>query len=118
MTFRRDGTIERDAVTLHGARATPPAGVVAAAARLGRDRVTWQPAPGDRFALVAVRSGDRVIVAGQSLGPAEARIDQLTGLVGAAWALATVLAVLAVFGSAAWRAVVDRARPGGPQVGM
>ncbi len=54
-----------------------------------RDRsvhhVTWQPEPGLRFATVEIAVGDRVVLAGQSLSPAEARIDSLGLLIAVGW---------------------------------
>lgn len=47
--------------------------------------VTWQPAAGLRFATVEIPVGDRVVLAGQSLAPTEARIDSLGLLIAAGW---------------------------------
>ncbi|TXN32472.1 hypothetical protein [Lacisediminihabitans profunda] len=60
-----------------------------------RDRsvhhVTWQPGPGLRFSTVEVAVGQRVVLAGQSLAPTEARIDSLGLLIAAGWAGTMVL---------------------------
>jgi hypothetical protein len=63
--------------TLHGQLPVLPAGVLEEARTAGSDAVTWQPEPGLRMAVVAVRSGDRVVLAGQSLSPYEDR-DRIT----------------------------------------
>jgi hypothetical protein len=55
-----------------------------------RDRamhhVTWQPAPGLRFATVEIPVGNRVVLAGQSLALTEGRIDSLGLLLAVGWA--------------------------------
>jgi hypothetical protein len=79
---------------LDGTLATVPAGVVDQARRAGTNHVTWQTSDGRRFATVEQRAGDTVVLAGQSLEPTEARIDQIGLLILVAWAC--VLAVVAV----------------------
>jgi hypothetical protein len=62
---------------LHGQLPVLPAGVLDEARTAGSDAVTWQPEPGLRMAVVARRSGDSVVLAGQSLSPYEDR-DRVT----------------------------------------
>ncbi|MGO4593783.1 hypothetical protein AB4Z18_08160 [Leifsonia sp. 2TAF2] len=58
--------------------ATIPGGVLDAARRSGEDAVTWAPANGLRFAIVAQRlSGGDVLVSGQSLERTELRASQM-----------------------------------------
>jgi hypothetical protein len=71
---------------LGGDLATVPKGVLDAARAEGRNHVSWQPSEGLRFATVEVKSGDRVVLAGQSLAPSESRTDHLGILLLAAWA--------------------------------
>ena len=71
--------------TLDGAVPQPPAGVLATARSAGSDRVTWQPRPGIRIALYAVRWNGGSVAAGRSLRVVEERIDQVFGLAIAAW---------------------------------
>lgn len=75
--YDADGTATDGNGYLDGALAQVPAGVITTAADRGDNRVTWQPRPGLRFATVEIRDGDRVILAGQSLAPSEARTDNL-----------------------------------------
>jgi len=70
---------------LDGSLATPPAGVLDQARRAGSNHVTWQLGDGRRFATVERRAGDRIVLAGQSLAPTEARIDRIGALILAAW---------------------------------
>lgn len=101
-----DGTAVASTASLDGAPPRPPAGVIDRARSVGQNRVTWQPRPGLRFATVEVAAGHDVVVAGQSLGPAERRIDQVGTIVGAGFLAA--LAVVAV-------GLVVVGRTGGPQ---
>lgn len=96
------------AVSLRGRRIDVPTGVVAAAQRHGEDAVTWQPAPGLRFAVVAVRDGDRTVIAGESLAPAEACIGDIGLLIAAAGLVTAVLAVIGVYLAGAWSAAFRR----------
>lgn len=62
---------------LDGARADIPKGVLATARAFGGDAVTWQPADGRRFAIVAqAEPGGDVLVAGQSLHRTEQRATE------------------------------------------
>jgi hypothetical protein len=81
---------------LDGSLATPPAGVLDQARRAGSNHVTWQLGDGRRFATVERRAGDRIVLAGQSLAPTEARIDRIGLLILAAWAC-VLLVVLGGF---------------------
>lgn len=111
MRVRPDGRIIRDAVTLDGRPAVPPAGVLAAAVRSGTDRVTWEPAPGLRFAVVAVSSGGEVVVAGQSLAPAERRIDQLGILIATAGFATAAVAIVGLYAAVGWSRAIGRRDP-------
>lgn len=66
--------------TLDGKEITPPAGILDYAEKHGENRVTWQPKPGVRQALVvkhfSERSGGYVVV-GRSLREVEKREDQI-----------------------------------------
>ena len=70
---------------LKGALVSLPTGVLANAARTGQDDVTWQPAPGLRFATVTLKVGDQFVTAGQSLKPSEDRDGNIQLLVGFGW---------------------------------
>ena len=92
--YDADGTPTAGGGYLDGALAELPPGVIAAAHDNGENRVTWQPAPGLRFATVEIADGERVIVAGQSLAPADARIDHLGWLLSAGGGASLVVLAL------------------------
>jgi hypothetical protein len=71
---------------LGGELATVPKGVLDTARAAGRNHVSWQPSGGLRFATVEVRSGNDVVLAGQSLAPSESRTESLGILLLSAWA--------------------------------
>lgn len=80
-------------VVRNGALPVVPTGLLAAARVEGQDKVTWQPAAGLRFAVVARAASDgRVAVGGQSLAPFEDRDAQTLSLVGLGW-LASIACV-------------------------
>jgi len=103
---------------LDGALAQVPTGVLEQARRTGTDQVTWQLGDGRRFATVERRAGDRVVLAGQSLAPTEARIDRIGLLILAAW----ICVLLVVLGAFLVERLIDgaserarRAAAGGPR---
>jgi hypothetical protein len=75
-----------------------PPGVLSVAQKFGQDRVTWQPEPGVRSAVVAVPFGNPVsgyVIAGKSLREIEIREDNLLTLTILVW-LAGLLASLII----------------------
>jgi hypothetical protein len=70
---------------LKGSLVSLPTGVLASAAKSGRDDVTWQPAAGLRFATVTLKVGDQFVSAGQSLEPSEGRSGTFQLLVASGW---------------------------------
>jgi hypothetical protein len=99
IVFSVDGTPSSGNGYLHRALASPPAGVVRTARRTGHESVTWQPSAGLRFATVSIRSGDRVVMAGQSLAPSERRTVNI-GIVIAGGGAGAVLILILTF--SAW----------------
>ncbi|HAM26788.1 MAG TPA: hypothetical protein DCP11_08830 [Microbacteriaceae bacterium] len=82
---------------LHGGLASVPRGVLDGTRHGGfAHHVTWQPEPGLRFATVEIAVGDRVVLAGESLAPTEARIDSLGLIIAAGW-LGTMFLGVACF---------------------
>ncbi|HEX4443552.1 MAG TPA: hypothetical protein VHZ81_08265 [Galbitalea sp.] len=77
---------------LRGALVSLPTGVLSTAAKNGHDDVTWQPAPGLRFATVTLKVDNQFVTAGQSLAPSEDRLGNLQLLIGFGW-LASVLVI-------------------------
>lgn len=82
---------------LHGTPPSIPTGVIETARRDGQDRVTWQPEPNLRFAVVAAtqRSSGLVVVVGRSLREVENRISQLGDMIFIAWAVSCALVLAA-----------------------
>jgi len=80
---------------LDGQIPTLPSGVLDHTKSIHQDRITWQPKPGVRSAVVITRySGNKnsgFVLVGRSLREVEIREDQLTQRVGFAWA-ATIAA--------------------------
>jgi hypothetical protein len=86
VVYDADNAPAAGTVVRNGALPVVPAGVLAAARQEGQDKVTWQPAAGLRFAVVARAASDgRVVVAGQSLAPFEDRDTQTLSFVGLGW---------------------------------
>jgi hypothetical protein len=87
LVFDDTGKVVAGTPALDGKQAVPPTGIFTVAKQSGEDRVTWQPRPGVRQAVVAVRiaGGKGVVMAGHSLRETEAHVDQLTQIAGAAW---------------------------------
>ncbi len=75
-----------------------PVGVFDYVRRNGEDRITWQPEPGVRDAIVVTRysgTSSGFVMAGRSMRDSEARTSQLTLLLGAGW-VATCFAALVI----------------------
>ncbi|HWU60217.1 MAG TPA: hypothetical protein VN045_15955 [Microbacteriaceae bacterium] len=89
VVFGADGKPTSGNGYLHGTLASPPPGVISTAREGGEDDVTWQPTSGLRFATVSIKSGDHVVMAGQSLAPSERR----TGYIGVISALGGLVSV-------------------------
>lgn len=76
-----------------------PAGVFDYTRQHSEDRITWQPAPGVRSAVVIVHvTGMRpgFVMAGRSLREVEKRASQMLALAGAAWAFTLAVSLLLV----------------------
>ena len=74
---------------LHGKLPVLPAGVFEYTSRNDENRITWQPEPGVRHAIVIERIRDAkpgFVMVGRSLREVEQRVDQLGLMVGAGWA--------------------------------
>jgi len=85
--------------TLDGKPPTLPRGVFVHTAKAGEDRVTWQPRPGVRQAVVVRRiegSSGGFAVAGRSLREVENRVSDLDAEVG----IALVFTLVVTFAAA------------------
>lgn len=91
MVFDPNGNVQASNAVLHGQVPNLPKGVFDYTRQHGEDRISYQPEPGVRSAVVvvAVNGGrDGFVLAGRSLREVEKRVDQLTLTTGLLWALA------------------------------
>jgi ABC-type multidrug transport system fused ATPase/permease subunit len=72
-----------------------PRGVLDYVDQKGKDRVTWQPKTGLRFATVAIKFDNGYIVAGRSLQETEKLIGRIGELVLMAWVAFFVCSIIA-----------------------
>jgi len=92
--FDAQGNLVASTATLDGGVPALPPGILEAARARGEDRVTWQPRPGVRSALVVVPYPGGAVAVGRSLAEVEARETS-------AGHIAAALCVLALAASAA-----------------
>ena len=116
MVFGPAGAVRASTARLDGAMPVVPPGVLAQARQHGIDRITWQPHPGVREAVIAMpwhsATTAGVVVAGASLAPAEARVGQLALLVFAGWLVAMVGSLAMACAGTAWLGWGGRAGSG------
>jgi hypothetical protein len=94
--YDQQGVPLRSSALLDGQMPRVPPGVLEHAFRQGEDRVTWQPRPSVRMAMVVVRAGTdsaSCIAVGRSLREVENREQDLRWMVFVCW-----LAVMGVIG--------------------
>jgi hypothetical protein len=97
--YDANGAIAASTGMLNGAPLMVPKGVLQSALAGGEDRVTWQPQPGVRSAIVVVPIKGIVngfVVAGRSLRETENREDQIGAITFAAWFI-SLIAMLIIF---------------------
>jgi hypothetical protein len=106
MVFGPQGGVRASSAQLDGLLPVIPPGVLAEARQHGVDQVTWQPRAGVREAVIAMpwhsATTAGVVVAGASLGPAEARVDRLTLFVFAGWLVAMIGSLALACAGAMW----------------
>lgn len=93
-----NGEIVASEASLDGQPAIPPKGVLDDVRTSGENRVTWQPQPGVRSAIVVEHySGQSsgFVVVGRSLKQVEIREDKLTKMFFTGW-IGTIVATFAV----------------------
>jgi len=86
--YSATGTVLGSSAVLDGQTPTVPSGVFTSVSQHGEDRITWQPVPGVRSAIVvdAVPApGSGFVLAGRSLSVAETRESTILHLVEWAW---------------------------------
>ena len=110
-TFGEDTQPLTSTAELEGQTPSLPPGVFEYARTHGENRLTWQPRPGVRQAIVLVHfSGEHsgFVLAGRSLAEVQERIATLGKLVLAAWLASVVVLGLAALALAASQALVRR----------
>ena len=95
IVYETSGKPAASSGVLNGNLPDYPLGALQAAAKMGENRVTWQPNPGVRMASVVVPFKNGFVVAGRSLKETEDRVSRIGELVLLMWFL-SVVAVLAV----------------------
>lgn len=84
---------------LDGTIPTPPAGVFEVARAQGENRITWQPKPGVRSAIVLVRYEGKqpgFVLVGRSLSQIEERTSRLVWMVTLGWVVTMIASLAAV----------------------
>ena len=93
IVYDEAGNVLAASVQLDGNVPAIPPGVLTAAQQSGENRLTWQPQQRVRNATVVTHFGGAhpgFVLAGRSLREVEARVDQLTQIVGLAWVVGLV----------------------------
>lgn len=124
IVFDDAGQIVASSAQISGKTPALPPGVLTYTRKHGETRITWQPEPAARGAVVVVRyegANPGFVLAGRSLREVERRIDTIGLLVGLAWmaalgaALVTAFLVAAVGGGSGPLAAWARERSEVPQ---
>jgi hypothetical protein len=102
MVFDKDKNLIASSAVMGIDEPAYPKGVLDHVDKNGEDRVTWQPQKGLRFATVAIKAGDKYIVAGRSLKETEKLINTVGNLVFYSWLASMIfssatLAIIYVF---------------------
>jgi hypothetical protein len=98
MVFNDRGAVIGSSATLHGETPRLPGGILEFVRGHGQDRVTWQPEPSVRIAVVVVRyegAQPGFVLAGRSLREVEVREGNAELEAGAAWVFAMVASLVA-----------------------
>ena len=85
MVLDTNGSVLATSAHLNGQTVVPPAGVFDYVRTHGDDRITWQPAPGVRSAIVVEQFGGGFVVAGRTLSDGENLEGTLVRLSIAGW---------------------------------
>jgi hypothetical protein len=102
MIFDKDKNLLASSAVMGIAEPSYPKGVFDYVDKNGEDRITWQPQKGLRFATIAIKAGDKYVVAGRSLKETEKLINTVGNLVFYAWLACMIfssalLAIIYVF---------------------
>ena len=98
VVFDASGKPVASSAQLNGQTPTIPPGVFHSVRQNGEDRITWQPQPGVRSAIVVVPirgSGGGFVLAGRSLREVEKREDDLLHIDLLGWAAILIVSFLA-----------------------
>ena len=94
MIFDQNKKVLVSSATLDGAIPVIPQGIFDYVAKSGQDRVTWQPMPGIREALVIDKYSAGYVVAGTSLKESEAVTDKVGRDIFIGWIIINVFAIV------------------------
>ncbi len=99
MVFDDAGNPLASEAVLHGQTPAIPKGIFDYVRAYGEDRITWQPEPGVRSAVVIVHYGGAhpgFVLAGRSLREVEQRVDKLTFQVAAFFVVSELFFALGI----------------------
>ena len=97
MFFDKNATLIGSSAQLDNKTPALPQGVLESARKEGETRITWQPKPNVRSAIVVKSYKTGYIVVGRSLREVEIRVDNLTKTVFAAWFLSLLVTGLSLY---------------------
>jgi hypothetical protein len=103
IVFDTTGKPIASSALLDGQTPTIPAGVFDSVRQSGEDKITWQPQPGVRSAVVVTQFKGGFVLAGRSLREVEKREDDILQIVLLGWVgmlLLTFVATMIIFRSA------------------
>ncbi len=98
IVFNANGNPVASSAQLDGQTPAIPAGVFDSARQKGEDRITWQPQPGVRSAIVVTQfkgSTSGFVVVGRSLREVEKREDGLLQILAASWVVMMLVTLVA-----------------------
>lgn len=99
--FDANGKVVASTAQLDGKTPVPPPGVFIYTKNHKQDRITWEPKPNMRSAIVVnyyeANNNSGFILAGRSLREVEKRISKLTFNIVVGWAISLVVTFFAVF---------------------
>lgn len=108
IVFDGRGRVVASSVTLNGQQPNFPVSVFASVRRMRQDRITWQPAPGVRSAVVMAPYRAGFVLAGRSLRLAEEQVDSVGLLIILGWLVTLVATAVAALVGA--RLTIDSGR--------
>lgn len=97
LIYNPQGQLVVSSARLSGVTPNVPAGVFDRVNKKGEDRITWEPAPGVRQALVVMKAKTGFVAVGRSLREVEIRERNVLLLTAAGWAASLLTSFVLVF---------------------